>query len=199
MEADKKQEKKELRKRMLEKRAALGEEERRVWSESIVRHLLAMPDIQKAERIFSFLSFGEEVNMDGFLDACMRAGKHVYVPKTDVENRRMIPYRFRDYSSLVSGPYGIREPDVTRLEAWHWQGEEFHAIIVPGVAFTRSGLRMGYGGGYYDRFLAALPYNPLLIAVCFEEQLVDSLPVELHDRRVDRIVTEYGVTICSQF
>lgn len=199
MGTDKKQAKKQLRQRMLAKRAELGVEERQGRSEMIVRHLLAMPEVQKAERIFSFLSFGEEVNMDEFLDACVREGKHIYVPKTDRASRCMIPYRFQDYNSLVSGPYGIREPDVTRSEAWRWHGEEFHVIIVPGIAFTRSGFRMGYGGGYYDRFFAALSDQPLLVAVCFEEQIVDSLPIEPHDIRVERIVTEHGVTICSQF
>ncbi|BAU29884.1 5-formyltetrahydrofolate cyclo-ligase [Aneurinibacillus soli] len=199
MEADKKQEKKRLRHDMLAKRATMEAEERQMKSDAVVRHLLAMPEIQEAERIFTFLSFGDEVNLDTFVDACVESGKQIYIPKTDPTSKQMTLYRFKDWGDLVSGPYGIREPGVTRAGAWCWQGEEFHAIIVPGVAFTPSGLRMGYGGGYYDRFLAALSKKPLLAAVCFDVQMVDSLPFEPHDSRVDRIITEQGVTICSRF
>lgn len=199
METDKKQEKQLLRRDRLARRAAIGSEERRVKSDAIVRYLLAMPEIQAAERIFTFLSFGDEVNLDTFVDECVEAGKQIYIPKTDPISKQMTLYRFQSWGSLVHGPYGIREPDATHSEAWCWQRAELHAIIVPGVAFTRNGLRMGYGGGYYDRFLAMLPYKPLLTAVCFEEQMVDSLPFEPHDSRVDRIITEQGITICSRF
>ncbi|MFT9848885.1 5-formyltetrahydrofolate cyclo-ligase [Aneurinibacillus sp. REN35] len=192
---EQKEKKRKLRRHILAQRAYIAEEERRECSKEATMRLLTIPAIQNAERIFSFLSFGDEIELDGFIDWCIAEGKEVYVPKTYGKEKRMVPYRFKGWDVLIKGVYGIREPNEN--ECMPWNGKSFDAIIVPGVGFTERGERLGYGGGFYDRFFAGFSILPPLVAVCYEMQIVSSLPTEEHDRRVDRIVTEQRIIVCS--
>jgi 5-formyltetrahydrofolate cyclo-ligase len=194
---EQKEDKQQLRKRMLDKRAQITEEEQERRSLAIVERLLELPDIQTASRIFTFLSFGHEVNLDAFVTACMNGRKEVYVPKTYIKEKKMIPYRLSGLRDLHVGGYGIREPDEQKCEVW--QGEPFDVVIVPGVAFTSQGERLGYGGGFYDRFFSQFTQLPTLIAACYDMQFVPSIPTEAHDYRMDKIVTEKEVIVCSSF
>ncbi|MBN6187707.1 5-formyltetrahydrofolate cyclo-ligase [Aneurinibacillus sp. BA2021] len=192
---EQKERKKKMRRHILAQRAAMSNEERVHRSERAVERLLTLPAIRNARRLFSFLSFGDELELDGFMDWCMAEGKEVYLPKTYGKEKRMVPYRFEGWDKLVHGVYGIREPDERACVPW--DGEGLDVIIVPGVAFTERGERLGYGGGFYDRFFAKHTLLPPLIAVCYDMQIVSSLPVEEHDRRVDQIVTEQRLIVCS--
>ncbi|WP_047152423.1 5-formyltetrahydrofolate cyclo-ligase [Aneurinibacillus tyrosinisolvens] len=189
------EQKKQIRKQILAMRGAAELEERAKWSRTVAEKLLSLPEIQEARLLFSFLSFGDEVNLDVFINACYQEGKKIYVPKTDVAQKVMTPYRFEGWDSLKKGVYGIREPLAGQAEQWN--GEKFDVILVPGVAFTPVGERLGYGGGFYDRFLGGIEQLPPLFAPCFDMQVVSSLPVEKHDQKVNRIITEKEVYICS--
>lgn len=183
--------KKELRKHVLSVRGQIDAKAREEKSRKIVEHLLNFPSLNDVNLIFSFLSFGSEVDIRSFLEESIRAGKKIAVPKAWLKGRVMIPYLFESWSSLKPGLYGIMEPDPEAAqEVTH---EEIDAIIVPGVAFDRTGGRLGYGGGFYDRYLAGFKKCPPLIAVCFSEQLLDKVPIKSHDYRVDYIVTENGI------
>jgi 5-formyltetrahydrofolate cyclo-ligase len=111
-----------------------------------------------------------------------------------IEAGAMTFFEVESPDALVSAPWHprIREPafDPARLVA----PEETDLILVPGLAFTRDGLRLGRGGGFYDRYLAGLPVGVRKLGVCFECQVVESLPEEVHDQRVHAIVTETGIT-----
>ncbi|MED0738612.1 5-formyltetrahydrofolate cyclo-ligase [Aneurinibacillus thermoaerophilus] len=193
---EKKDIKRLVRREMLKRRAALSAEEHICKSEAVVKRLFAVPEVRAAQRLFTFLPFRDEVRIDAFLEACRDEAKNIYIPKTIVADKQMLPYLFVGWDSLVEGPYGIREPDTDRSELW--SGEAFDIIIVPGVAFTERGERLGYGGGFYDRFFAQLKGPPpLLIAPCFEVQITTFLPVESHDKKVDIIVTECRTIVCS--
>ncbi|MCI1694068.1 5-formyltetrahydrofolate cyclo-ligase [Aneurinibacillus aneurinilyticus] len=192
---ERKESKRLLRRQIIKQRADIVSHERDIRSEEATRRLLAVPEVEAAQRLFVFLSFGEEVCLDRFIAECDRLGKSVYVPKTYVKDRQMIPYRFTGWNTFIEGAYGIREPDEAKSEPWH--GEPFDVILVPGVAFTEQGERLGYGGGFYDRFFAGLPNVPPLVAVCYEMQVVPFLSVEEHDRKMDKIVTESRVITCS--
>ncbi len=91
---------------------------------------------------------------------------------------------------LKQGVYGIMEPDPEKAE--EADVSLLEAVVVPGVAFDRHGGRMGYGGGFYDRFLAGLDRLPFLVGVGFSMQVVEHVPLEPHDIRLDGIVTEKG-------
>jgi 5-formyltetrahydrofolate cyclo-ligase len=190
-----KEEKEIVRRYMLKQRNKIAVDERAYLSEKAVENLLSMLEVKTAQRLFTFLSFGSEICLDSFITSCWETGKEIYVPKTYQTEKRMIPYRFTGWDSLVEGMYGIREPHEEKSEPWN--GDSFDIILVPGVAFTERGARLGYGGGFYDRFFAGLTNMPTLIAVCFEQQVIPFLPVEKHDYRVDKIITESRSIICS--
>ncbi len=94
-------------------------------------------------------------------------------------------------TELVAGVWGIREPDPARCAPM--ATDEPDLVLVPGVAFDIRGGRIGYGAAYYDRLLGRCPPGTPLVAAAFEVQIVDAVPMEPHDRRVDRIVTEQHV------
>ncbi|KZE48437.1 5-formyltetrahydrofolate cyclo-ligase [Brevibacillus parabrevis] len=187
---DQKTNKKQLRSHILERRKAIPASEREQYSAHICRHLLENERIASAKTIFAFHPFGDEVDILPFIREAMNRGQEVWLPLALVEQRRLIPYRFTGEHMLRQGVYGIMEPDPEKAEAADVSLLE--AVVVPGVAFDTHGGRMGYGGGFYDRFLAGLDTLPFLVGVGFSMQVVEHVPVEPHDIRLDGIVTEKG-------
>ena len=117
------------------------------------------------------------------------AGKTFAYPRV-VEDRLDL-FCVASLHELAPGAFGLREPraDLTHAVA----PDTLDLILVPGVAFTRNGGRLGRGGGFYDRLLASLPASTIKIGVCFASQLLTELPVEPHDQRVDFNATESGM------
>jgi len=103
-------------------------------------------------------------------------------------------YEIVDVGDLVAGAFGVREPGAgaRRIEV-----AALEVLLVPGLAFDETGMRLGRGGGFYDRLLALPDLRARLVGVCFEVQVLPELPVEAHDRAVDAVVTENGVRIFS--
>jgi 5-formyltetrahydrofolate cyclo-ligase len=185
-----------LRKRLLSVRSQLSEQVRAEKSGKIVQQLISSSFYQDAKCIFSFVPFGHEVNIRLLLEYSIQAGKIVAIPKTFTERREMELYRFHNWHELTEGPYGILEPNEQCTEKV--EKEEIDLIIMPGVGFDRSGGRLGYGGGYYDRFLDGLKPIPLLVGVCFEEQMTDQMTMEEHDYRVHVVVTDQMTNRCNR-
>jgi len=121
-----------------------------------------------------------------------RAPRRFCYPR--IEAGGMAFFEVESSSDLVPAPWHpkIREPVFTPESLV--PPDKIDLILVPGLAFTRDGQRLGRGGGYYDRYLAALPSVAMKLGVCFQFQLVDSLPLEAHDQRVHAVVTENGFT-----
>ena len=109
-------------------------------------------------------------------------GKYVAVPK--VEGKKLVFYAIQGKKDLESGVMGIMEPKSSCLRI----GDEFAPVIVPGIAFDREGHRIGYGGGYYDRFFDEEPDHPRF-GIAYPFQLFDSLPAEAHDKGMDMVIT----------
>ena len=123
-----------------------------------------------------------------FFARILTDGKQLLLPRINRAQRALELRHVVDLGAdLVSGVWGIREP-AERCPIMSLTKVEF--MLVPGVAFTASGARLGYGGGYYDRLLASLDRRITRIAAAFQLQMVDQLPEGPHDQRVDRIVTE---------
>ncbi|HPU01831.1 MAG: 5-formyltetrahydrofolate cyclo-ligase [Firmicutes bacterium] len=181
--------KRALRKEILARRDRLSASEIAAWSKAIARRLLELPPYREAGTIMFFLSFGSEVDTGEMIEESLARGKRVLVPKTVPEERRLIPSELLDCAKdLAPGAYGIREP---RPEALRPVAPcQIDLLIVPGVAFDLKGNRLGYGGGYYDRFFNRLRPGVPLVALAFELQLVEHVPVEPWDRRVDWLLTE---------
>lgn len=158
--------------------------ERQRYSERICDALLAMSPAP--ESVFIYISLPEEVDTRTLIDAAVARGAVVTVPRI-VAGGEMRAVEFPGWQNMVAGPLGIPAPRSDFAYP--------HAIacaIVPGLGFTRGGARIGYGAGYYDRWLSAHPQTGK-IGVAFECQIVTTLPQEPHDILMDRLVTECGV------
>jgi 5-formyltetrahydrofolate cyclo-ligase len=187
--------KRELRRSVLEQRGRLDEHARRLKSEAICERILAelreIPALMRGEKaVFLFMPFGHETDVLPVAEWCWSRGIPVMAPKPLKEPRRLRLHRIEGKHQLIPGLWGIPEP---APEAPMAEPGEIAAVIVPGVAFDRSGGRLGYGGGYYDRFFASLRelgISPLKLAPAFDLQLAEHVPMERHDERMDLIVTE---------
>ncbi len=139
----------------------------------------------KYKRIFVYISFGSEVDTIDFIKRMLEAGKEVYVPVCNTESLTMTASRITALKNLTKNRYGILEPDeIVACDA------ELDVVIFPGAAFDKAGNRIGYGKGYYDKFISALNYTPLKLGVCYDFQLLDEIPSEGHDVKMDIIITE---------
>jgi 5-formyltetrahydrofolate cyclo-ligase len=180
--------KRSLRERILAQRNAIDAGKRRDDSRKILQKLLADRRYLSAQVVAAYAAFGSEFDTAGLLADALANGKQLLLPRIDKANARLELRRVSDLErDLVAGVWGIREP-ATQCPVAPASSVEF--MLVPGVAFTRDGDRLGYGGGYYDRLLTGLRPDVPRIAAAFSVQLVDELPMGDHDRRVSGVVTE---------
>lgn len=187
--------KKQLRERILQQRNALSTEMRGEKSRAISQRLLSLPQFQSAQWIMSYVTFRSEVDTIPFIEASLVRGKRMVVPVVEKSTRRLLISEIRDIArELVPGAYGIMEP---AENFWRIISPQLlNLVVVPGVAFDLQGNRLGYGGGYYDRFLKTLSPGVSLIAVAFDLQVVEKIPAEHHDLKVHLIVTESRLINC---
>lgn len=183
--------KKWLREEALQQRNGLSLTERREKSEKITAHILESCPYQKAQRVFVFVSMGSEVETREILRRAWQDGKTVAVPKT-AKGRQMFFLPITDFADLQEGIFGVMEPmGDERAEILPQTGDLF---LVPGLLFDKRGYRIGYGGGYYDRYFEkhqGLDFRKIGIAFAF--QLWEApLPAEEFDVPIDELVTEKG-------
>lgn len=186
-------EKKKQRRQALLARDSLGVEERLSLSGSIAQQLYRWEFFRRAHRILSYASFRSEVDTDRINKEILRAGKELYLPKTDPDRHEMVFYRVHHPDELAEGYRGIREPQGGEpFPPDGGQGsQEPSLMIMPGAAFDEYGNRLGYGGGYYDRYLAA--HGTEITNTCmlaFEIQGTERIETEKYDVRPDWIVTD---------
>lgn len=186
--------KKELRKQMLARRGQIPNEVRQNKSQTIVEKLMELPPYQQASVLFTFIPFGHEVDIRPLIDQAVEDGKQIVIPYTDMKQKEMTIFLFEGWDRLVPGVYGILEPDPSTANSI--PREKVDLILVPGVAFDQNGGRLGYGGGFYDRFLAHYSTCPPLVAPCYSEQITDLVPVENHDFRVHYVITDKEIINC---
>ena len=177
--------KKELRKVMLKMRDALSLEQRDNDSGTICDMVFMHPAVLCAKKLLLFASFGSEVNTDVIAQRALSSGMEIYYPR--VEDKDIHFYGADDISELKPGFKGIREPQTMR--PWDENVKDC-VVLVPGAAFDATGHRIGYGGGYYDRFLAA-HQGLFSIGLCFGFQLTDGVPCEEHDQSVNDMICGY--------
>lgn len=179
--------KKQIRKRIIALRNAMPSEEIAAKSSEIVRRLTGLREIRESSTLMVFLNFGSEVVTDDLIVWGWAEGKRILVPLCHPESREMTPCLIGGFADLETGHYGIREPKADRLRVV--PPGEIDAVLIPAVAFDRRGYRVGYGGGYYDRFLPKAPRAARIGAV-FACQIVPQVPIDRYDLQVERIVTE---------
>jgi 5-formyltetrahydrofolate cyclo-ligase len=170
----------------LRRRVAIPAEHAAVAGKAIQDYVQRLPAFQNAEVVMAYVPIRNEVDTGGLIDAALAAGKHVAFPVTDTRRKEIYPRIVMRYpEDLVAGPFGINEPRPSCPVA---APEEIDLILVPGVAFDAKGFRLGYGEGYYDRFLPLTSGTSIGLAYSF--QLVKTVFPEKHDWPVDFIVTE---------
>jgi len=183
------QHKEALRKEILNRRAGLDRAERSRLSRAITAHLLNLPEFERVRCVLAYLSFGSEFDTSPFVSALVSRGCALVLPRIDLASRKLTLYRVDDPDvETLPGVWGIREPDPQRCPVA--DAARIDAVLVPGVAFTASGWRLGYGGGFYDALIRGWDRRPPLIAPAFQLQVVEELPLGPNDQPIDVVVTE---------
>lgn len=183
--------KQQIRKEALERRAAIPVNERASKSLRIADFVLSLPEMATANTVTVYVDFRNEVETRTLINRLMDLGKTVALPIVHMETGTLSFTAVNSLDCLVKTVKHIWEPapgsgpDVSI--------ESLDLILTPGAAFDRKGYRLGYGGGFYDRLLESRRPDVHAIGLAFSEQLVDSLPTEAHDQKLDGIVTENEV------
>lgn len=192
--------KQSIRKSVLARREQLAADIRAGHSADIAGRLLQLPECRDASTVLGYMNFGSEFACDLFAARVLAEGKRLALPKVNRHTNLLDLYWVEDFENqLAPGLWGIREPVVERCERVGALNEVEFALL-PGVAFTRGGARLGYGGGFYDKLLAgsgAGRERPVLVAAAFALQIVEQLPQEATDIKVERIVTEQETIACT--
>ena len=145
------------------------------------------PLYRQARSLYGYLSYNQEVETHALLLQAQRDGKRVAVPKVTGPGE-MVFYWLDELTQAAPGYCGIPEPDGSQPAA----DDDTALVLTPGLAFDRQGGRIGYGGGFYDRFLEREPEHPT-VALCYGFQLVERVPMERFDRPVDLVLAWGGV------
>ena len=173
--------KKELRRQIRELKRAMTSEQIDAASARLGELFLNCPQYKEAKTIYGYLPYNQEVRTIPMLEQAMREGKRVAVPKCYGDEMRFI--YMDDLSKVEKGYANIPEPIADDPVA----DDKTALVLMPGMAFTKDGKRMGYGGGFYDKFLAAEPDHPT-VALCYDFQMVEDLPTENYDIPVDCVL-----------
>nr|WP_295972710.1 5-formyltetrahydrofolate cyclo-ligase [uncultured Bacillus sp.] len=177
-----------LRKEIKEKLKQISKPLYEHYSYTIAQRLYKNPLWQSASTIGITISIPPEVDTYQIIRMAWAEGKRVVVPKCLVQEKRMDFRLLQRFDQLESVYFGLLEPIVGKTVSV--AKEEIDLLIVPGLAFTKKGFRLGVGGGYYDRFLE--DYQGSTLSLAFSEQMVKSVPVEGHDLPVTEIITNEG-------
>lgn len=173
----------ELRGNLLSKRKKISQ--RDVKSAEICQLFLESEIYKNCDKIYLYCSMGFEVDTLAILKKALCDGKKVAFPRCiDTKGNMRFHYIKKD-SDLILGTFGIREPSNDCEEAVF---DERTVCIVPGIAFSLSGHRLGYGKGYYDRFLSG--FKGVSVGFCFEECVMENLPTDKHDMKINYLITD---------
>jgi 5-formyltetrahydrofolate cyclo-ligase len=174
--------KSEIRRTMRQRNRTLDHGVREAASECIFRQVEQCEEFRCAEVVALYCALPDEPPTEPVIARWLKLGKRVVVPRVAGDELRFFCY---DPSTQVVGSFGIEEPGDGALLC---SPSEIELMVVPGVAFTATGDRMGRGRGYYDKYLSQSDFRGYTIGVGYAHQLVDFLPVEEHDRRLDKVV-----------
>lgn len=181
-----KEEKRLLRNKILSIRNSLDKETKDAMDYEIYNKLINSELYMKARSIFIYLSFGSEIETNKIINKALKDEKEVYIPKIYKEDRSMKAIRLNSFNDLKENSMGILEPI---NEGNYIEKEEIDLIVVPGVVFDFKGNRIGYGGGYYDRYLEDIKEISNKLVLAYDSQIVDFIQPEPHDISFDYILT----------
>lgn len=180
----------ELRNRILSERSALLQKEWEEKSMSIMNHAISSKEYQEAKVIHIFVSMNEryEVNTHPLISKMLEDGKEVIIPKTDFQKNELHHTKLESFSDLQPNKWGVLEP----VQVHSVSTEKIELVLVPLLAIDKKGNRLGYGKGFYDRFLKAVSVPTL--GLVFENFILDSIPFDSFDQKLDGFISEKGIT-----
>jgi len=189
-----------LRRTILADRDAIPEDWQYERSSRICAQLFRLEQVHNARTVFVYMHFRSEVQTLEFINLCLLTGKTVTIPYTEPAGRQLRAVRITDPERDVEPGYqGIPEPSKRlRSDTGYFDPQGIDVAVIPGSVFDRSGGRLGYGGGYYDRFLDREATRAFRIGVAYALQLVEKVPVEPHDQLLDMVVTEETIYDCRR-
>ena len=179
--------KNELRKELLKRRQNI--QNRNDKDKQIISFVSSLNEYKYADKLLTYVPLNGEINTEPLIINALSDGKIVAVPYCEDKHGNMSFYIINSLSELKVGTFGVSEPDINlnkRLEDF-----EKSIIIVPGVSFNRDGHRLGYGGGYYDRFLEN--FGGTSIGLCYDEMICNTIPLEEHDIAVNFLITDKSI------
>lgn len=177
----------ELRKKYKNIRNSICEQLRQEKSKIICKKTLEFIAANNFKNIFIYNSFSSEVDTKDIIGALYNDEVNVFLPKCNIEAETMKAVKYNPNNEFIKNIYGIKEA-VTLNEA---ESNKLDLIIVPGIVFDVCGNRIGYGKGYYDKFISETKNNPLILGICYSEQICEKLyDVDAHDRKMDIIFTD---------
>lgn len=177
--------KRQLRNLLLTSLKKQTKQQREYKSKSIERKLLKQEEFIKAKKIMFYLAFDGEVKTKDMINKAREFGKEIYIPLCDTKRRILRPCFLSKDSKLKKGPYQALEPEVKVNLSF----KKLDLVIVPALAFDKSGNRLGRGKGYYDRFLKKIISRIDTIGLAFDFQILPALPVEHTDIPVDKVLS----------
>ncbi len=178
--------KQDIRRIIKRKREELNKDIKKTLDTKIMNNFFNSEYINSNNVIFIYVNMESEINTISIINRLLDMGKRVAVPKVLPGNKEMKALEIKSLSDLnESGAFGILEPDISKKDI----GDEVDLIVIPGLAFDKRGYRIGYGGGFYDRFLKI--HNKIKrISLCYNFQIIKNVPFEEFDETVDTIITE---------
>lgn len=187
-----------LRKRILTLRRAQSSRDIEKKSGDIRSKFFTFVPFCQAETILFYLAMKDEVQTEKMIEESLQKGKRVVAPSINWQRKEILPSEIKDLTKDVEiGVLEIPQPKNNLYSPF--SPVNIDMVIVPGVVFDRKGNRLGFGGGFYDRFLGKLSDKTELIALAFELQLVDNVPSQSHDIAVDYLITERGIIKCNKW
>lgn len=181
-------EKKRLRKEMKGKLMALSQRAREEIEEKLTSKLIHSTLWKHADTVGLTISRGLEWNTNPIIQTGWTEGKRVVIPRSFPESKELKFYQLEDYNQLQESFYNLLEPDPGKTEVI--DKKEIDLLVVPGLLFDKEGYRIGFGGGYYDRFLAN--FSNQTVSIFYSEQLIEAIPYEEFDIPVQHLLTENG-------
>jgi len=187
--------KKEIRREILQRRDSISKNIRAEKDIAIMQRIIMLPEFLNAKTILFYASFRSEVDTIDLIKLSLHLDKRAVLPKVCKEENILRLYEIESLDELARGYMWILEPSVdeTRLRSI----SDIDLIIIPGAAFDSHGNRLGYGAAYYDKLLANMKKKIPIVALAYGEQIVEKIPSEPHDIKVDKIVTDTMVIDCT--
>ncbi|MDD3224149.1 MAG: 5-formyltetrahydrofolate cyclo-ligase [Clostridium sp.] len=180
--------KKEIRHYILNEKAKLLEDNKKQLDDAIYNNVINCNFFIKSKFIFTYVSFENEVYTHSIIKKALSQGKRICVPKIISKKSGMVACEIKSMQELVEGKYGILEPisDNNKIDS-----KDIDFALIPGLAFDKDGYRIGYGGGFYDRFLASADFYKM--GLSYEFQFMNNVPKEDFDEKIDGMITEKGI------